>query len=103
METLEILADKFNPATAPAEAGGMDMAEDTAYLTEQLQIVKSACEGYDEKTAYAAFDRLNGKRWKPETAKTLESIRDMLFYSSDFEGAAERANALLTQVENNDI
>jgi HPt (histidine-containing phosphotransfer) domain-containing protein len=96
IETLEILIDKLRTAM-PSRTDDIDADEDTAYLAEQLRIIKSACEDYDEKTAYAAFDRLNEKRWKPETAETLEKIRDMLFYSSDFDGAATMAGELIKE------
>jgi len=48
---------------------------------------KSYCENNDDD-AYAALDRLKERRWKPTTAKSLERIRDALFTSSDFDGAA---------------
>jgi len=72
-----------------------DIAEDAAYLKEQLQIIKTACEGYNDTAAYAALDRLKEKPWKPETAAALEKIRDMLFLHSDFDGAAQQAEVML--------
>ena len=96
IKALEIVVNKFKPLIQ--EAQDTDNDEDTPYLTEQLRIIESACTGYDEKTAYEAFDRLKEKSWRQETQKALEGIRDMLFYSSDFDGAAEKAKALLAQV-----
>jgi signal transduction histidine kinase/DNA-binding response OmpR family regulator len=93
IEALETLIGKLSPAqAAPA---GADTAEDTAYLNEQLQIIKTACEGYDDTTAYAALDRLKQKPWKPGTAAALEKLRDALYLHSDFEGAAELAGGLM--------
>jgi HPt (histidine-containing phosphotransfer) domain-containing protein len=91
-ETLNALAKKF----AASEAAGTEdegIDEDAAYLAEQLQIIKSACENYDDTSAYAALDRLKAKAWKAGTAAMLEEIREMLFLRSDFDGAAERAGA----------
>ena len=79
----------------PGYGDNTDTNEDTAYLKEQLRIIKSACEGYDEKTAYEAFDRLKEKRWKPETLEALENIRDTLFYASDFDRSAAMCEELL--------
>ena len=64
-------------------------------LGQQLRIIKSACEEYNDVDAYAAFDRLKEKLWKTETAIALEKIRDVLFLHSDFDGAAEQALALI--------
>jgi CheY-like chemotaxis protein/HPt (histidine-containing phosphotransfer) domain-containing protein len=93
--TLESLIKKLGPAqTAAAGADVMEdaaVAEDAAYLKEQLEIIKTACADYDDTAAYAALDRLKQKPWKPQTASALEEIHDMLFLHSDFDGAAERA------------
>jgi len=94
VEMLQNLIDKIK-SERPSRTDNIDTDEDTAYLTEQLRIIKSACEGYDEKTAYETIDRLKEKRWKPETAETIEKIRDALFYASDFDGAAEMSEELL--------
>ncbi|GBU26109.1 hypothetical protein R83H12_02796 [Fibrobacteria bacterium R8-3-H12] len=61
---------------------------------EQLLIIKSACDNYDDDTAYAALDRLKEKRWKTSTAESLEKIRNALFVNSDFEAAGEMCSAL---------
>jgi signal transduction histidine kinase/CheY-like chemotaxis protein len=91
IETLESLIMELSPAAAGAYA---DVEEDTAYLQEQLHIIKTACTHYDDTAAYAALDRLKEKPWNSETAAALEAIRDMLFLHSDFDGAAEQAGAL---------
>ena len=89
IKTLEALIRELSPAE-PAVTDA-DAAEDTVYLKEQLQIIKTACENYDDTAAYAALDRLKEKPWKPQTAAALEKIRDALFLHSDFDGAAEQA------------
>jgi signal transduction histidine kinase/DNA-binding NarL/FixJ family response regulator len=89
VKTLESLVRKLSPPKA--EPAGADVAEDTAYLKEQLQVIRTACEDYDDTAAFAALDRLKEKPWKPETAAALEMLHDMLFLHSDFEGAAKQA------------
>ena len=90
IEALESLIESFSQPEVEVDT---DTIEDTTYLIEQLKIIESACEDYDDETAYAVFGLLNEKQWKAETSATLEEIRDMLFFSSDFEGAAERVKA----------
>ena len=74
---------------------GSNVTEDTAYLTEQLKNIKTACEDYNAKAAYAVLDQLREKLWKVETTAALEKIRDTLFLHSDFEGACELIDELL--------
>jgi len=83
---LETLIKELSPVQTAADS---NVEEDTAYLKEHLQVIKEACAHYDEKTAYAAFDRLKEKTWKPETTGAIEKIRDMLYLNSDFDGVAE--------------
>jgi len=103
IKTLESLIRELNfaqAAAADAAAAGMDdITEDTAYLEEQLHIIKTACAHYDDTAAYAALDRLKEKPYRPQTAAALEEIRDMLFLHSDFDGAAEQAQQFLARRE----
>ncbi|GBU21367.1 hypothetical protein R80B4_01256 [Fibrobacteres bacterium R8-0-B4] len=103
IQTLESLINKFksmdnNGAVgADKDKAGTDdsiVDEDKDYLLEQLQIIKSACDDYDDDTAYAALDRLKERRWKASTAESLEKIRRTLFVNSDFEAAGEMCLAL---------
>jgi len=90
---LESLIKKLSPApTAAAEDA--NVTEDTAFLKEQMQIIKTACAKFDDTSAYAALDRLKEKSWKPQTVATLEKIRDTLFLHSDFDEAAELAGEI---------
>jgi signal transduction histidine kinase/CheY-like chemotaxis protein/HPt (histidine-containing phosphotransfer) domain-containing protein len=72
--------------------GSNGVDEDTAFLKEQLAVIRSACAEYDDAAAYAALDRLKEKRWKALTAASLEEIRDALYLHSDFEAALELAD-----------
>jgi HPt (histidine-containing phosphotransfer) domain-containing protein len=94
IETLEALIAKYKSAGSKV-LGSPSHDEDTAFLKAQLQIVKTACENYDDKAAYAAFDRLKEKQWKPENAAMLEELRGELFLHSDFDGVAERLASLI--------
>jgi signal transduction histidine kinase/CheY-like chemotaxis protein len=95
IKTLESLINELSPAQTTADSADTNTAEDTAYLKEHLQIIKTACENYDDTAAYTALDRLKEKQWKRQTSDTLEKIRDALFLHSDFDGAAEQAGAFL--------
>jgi len=95
IQTLESLLKKFGQTDSVDTKGTDNTAEDTDYLIEQLKIIKNACDNYDDDTAYAALDRLKERRWKSSTTKSLEQIRDALFTSSDFEGAAGLCGTLL--------
>ena len=86
IEILETLIDKFS-SSLPAAVNTADVTEDKEYLAEQLQIIKTACEDYDDDAAYAAIDRLKEKQWNLVTAAKIEKIRDVLFLSSDFDEA----------------
>jgi len=61
-----------------------NLREDTVYLEKQLQIIKTACEHYEDTIAYVALNRLKEKQWKPQTAEALEKIRDALFLHRNF-------------------
>ena len=84
VKLLEGLIHTFTPAENGIDAEVVE--EDTVFLTEQLRIVKAACEAYDDDAAYAALDRLKEKPWNKNTAGMLEQIRDALFIYSDFDG-----------------
>ncbi len=107
IQTLESLISKFRGADnggavgADKDNAGMDdsgVDEDRDYLLELLRIIKSACDNYDDDTAYAALDRLKEKRWKVSTIESLEKIRDALFINSDFDNAGEMCSALFDYV-----
>jgi hypothetical protein len=88
VEMLEALIE--NLAAVEAEAGdSVNTTEGTGYLTEELSVVKKACEDYDDTTAYAALDRLEERQWEPEIASLLDNFRHRLYLHSDFEDIAK--------------
>jgi signal transduction histidine kinase/CheY-like chemotaxis protein len=91
IESLNALVESIGPIES-FSGPATEANEDMAYLAEQLLIIKTACENYDDTAAYAALDLLKQKPLRPETSAALEQIRDMLYLHSDFEGAAEFAS-----------
>jgi CheY-like chemotaxis protein len=96
---LESLINTLKPADA-ADNTGAESDEDLAYLTEQLRVIELACEDYDDTAAYEALDRLQEMSWQAETSAILENIRNVLYFDSDFEGAAEQAVELSEVISN---
>ncbi|MDR2578502.1 MAG: response regulator [Chitinispirillales bacterium] len=96
IKNLEGLTKRLNTAdTDDKEAcplvNDADISEDTAYLAEQLERIKFACENYDNAAVYQALDCLKEKTWKKDTAKTFEKIHELIYVTSDFEEAAKLA------------
>jgi len=94
IKTLEGLIEKLRVSEIYSADSSDVQNEDIEYLSEQLQIIKTACEDYDDDTAYAALDRLKEKKWSAKTSDMLEQIRDMLFIYSDFDGVVQRITEL---------
>ena len=94
IEMLEALTDSIAKSKS-VEKEDSEIREDTGYLTEQLFIVRSACEEYDEATIYAALKLLRKKTWKSENREMLDNIHRLLFLDSDFEAVAERVSERL--------
>jgi CheY-like chemotaxis protein len=97
IETLLVLIEKLTPAKQDVDYDDTDadIFQDLDYLAQQLSAVKSACEDYDDTTAYAALDLLKEKTWKKRVLAALEEIRDTLFLHSDFDKAAEQADKII--------
>jgi len=93
-----ILRDVINRLT-PVETAdpNADMTEDTAFLKQQLEIIKTACEDYDDTKAFEILDLLGEKTWKNETCETLAEIRETLFLHSDFELAVIKTVSLMNK------
>jgi CheY-like chemotaxis protein len=70
----------------PANLNTEPIVEDIELLTEQLHIIRNACDDCDFSTAYDALDLLDEYKWKPETIARLEKIRTLLYSDSDFDG-----------------
>ena len=97
INVLKSIIQKINPNETVTHIDE-DIVENLDYLIEQLTIIKTACEDYDDTTAYAAFDKLKDKRWKKSTIDLLEEINDMLFSNSDFDGATQKADFMLKNI-----
>jgi signal transduction histidine kinase/DNA-binding response OmpR family regulator len=91
IKMLEALVVKYKPAGTD-ESVSPQIDEDTAFLEAQLAIIKTACENYDAKAAYTALELLKEKSWKSETRAIIDEIHDLIYLSSDFDGAAEIIN-----------
>ena len=89
IKTLEELMEKFGKLPAD-NTDNENITEDTAFLNEQLEIIKKSCENYDDDTAYAALNLLKEKIWRAETSSMLEQIHDMLYVYSDFDGVVKK-------------
>lgn len=74
--------------------------EDTDFLKKQLEIIKTACENYDDDTAYAAFDSLFKQPWSPKTINLLDELYDLLSIYSDFDGVVLKITQLLKSHDN---
>jgi CheY-like chemotaxis protein/nitrogen-specific signal transduction histidine kinase/HPt (histidine-containing phosphotransfer) domain-containing protein len=96
VQTLEKLIVELTPSET--EAFDDTITEDILFLKEQLEIIKAACEDYDDTAAYTALDLLKEKPWKKETIAALEKIRDTLFLHSDFDEAAKQVENILSGV-----
>ena|GEM_PF-2096980 len=94
IKTLEAIIDAHETSIAP-DKDDAEITEDIVFLREQIEIVLSACDDYDNDAAYAALNQLKGKTWKTDTLTSIEKIYDILFSSSDFEEAAELCRNLL--------
>ena len=95
IEALESLIEEYTPEVAEIDDSNID--EDMLFLTEQLNLMKFACGGYNKRAACSAIDCLKKKQWKNETLKAVEEIRDIIYFESDFEKAAEKAELLLSE------
>ncbi|MCL2030643.1 MAG: ATP-binding protein, partial [Oscillospiraceae bacterium] len=95
--SLEALIRRLETAEPAAPPDAEPAEEDTAYLSEQLLIIRKACEDYDDAAVYAALDRLKEKPWKAETAAVLEEIHDLLFIDSNFESVEARILTLMKE------
>jgi CheY-like chemotaxis protein/HPt (histidine-containing phosphotransfer) domain-containing protein len=98
VQTLERLVKMLAPVDTETAKNDKNLLEDTSYLAEQLLIIKAACEDYDDTAAYDAMDQLKKTQWKSETLHAIERIYDMLFLHSDFDGAAEGAEEMLSKL-----
>ena len=90
---LKDVVKRLTPMENMEDDGGL--TEDIAFLKEQLIIVRSACEDYDDAKAYEVLDHIQKKTWKASTAESLSDIRETLFLHSDFDLAVTKIEKLL--------
>jgi len=69
---------------------------DTAFLNEQLQAIKTACEQYDENTAEDTLKKLRDMAWPPPIKELLSTLSAHLLHS-DFEEASNLIDKLLQE------
>jgi signal transduction histidine kinase/DNA-binding response OmpR family regulator len=67
--------------------------ENPAYLCEQLEIIRKACEDYDSRTASHALANLEKMTWTKSTKDTLNKISEHILFSA-FEEASAKATGL---------
>jgi len=89
LEALGEVIEKNKPKENESNAI-TDDSENLAYLTEKLATIRTACENYDEASAYAALAELKKKEWSDSTKDLLDTISMHLLHS-DFEEAAKLA------------
>ncbi|MCL1819353.1 MAG: ATP-binding protein [Oscillospiraceae bacterium] len=80
LTALRALTDEMKPKEDDSEA----VDSDVPLLNEKLQIIKSACEEYDESAVEDALAALREKTWSPQTKKLLNEISEHLLHS-DFD------------------
>ncbi|MCL2051859.1 MAG: ATP-binding protein [Lachnospiraceae bacterium] len=95
IEVLEALIVKLTPKEN--ENDDNLIFEDVVYLKEELILIASACEEYNDKEAYEALARLKEKQWKKETSDGLAQIHETLFFSSDFDNAVIFARKIIKE------
>jgi len=71
--------------------------EDTAFVKEQLAIIKTACDDYDIGVIDIAFKALDEKKLNPKTHTFIERIRDLLYSDSEFDGVSQRVAKFLSE------
>ena len=99
IQNLNELITRLRVQESAADENTRDIKEDRVLLTEQMLIIKKACENYDDDTAYAAITNLKEKTWTQQTLAAIEEIDNILRLHSDFEKAAELAEALRVSLD----
>jgi len=93
LDSLRKVIDKFKPKDdASEEEETADMGKERPYYVDKLQVIKSACESMDKKTAKAALAELREKAWPRDVKEKLGTIAELILHS-DFEEAAAAAEA----------
>ncbi|MCL2063595.1 MAG: ATP-binding protein [Candidatus Cloacimonetes bacterium] len=101
IEALENLIQDLSPSNKP-KVDDANIQDDLDFLSEQLLIIKTACEIFDDTAAYKSLDLLKERKWKNITAKNITELYDMLFLQSDFEGVVDRIVLWVEEIKNSD-
>ena len=96
IESLTEIAE--NLKTDDISQDDSNIIEDIVLLKDQLSVITAACENYDDASIYEALNTLNEKQWKSKTKETLSEIYNTIFFSSDFDKAAELADETLNRL-----
>ena len=97
VKSLEELIIKFSPKDLVKNDDAQQ--EDTAFLLEQLKIIRSACKNYDDAVIYSSLDLLQEKNWKLQTSDKLDLIRKTLYLHSDFDDIVKKTDKLVKDLE----
>ena len=84
-------------ATATPPPAASLKVEDTAFVRQQLAIIKDSCAEYDIMAADTEIGALLEKPLRRETAEFLEQMRDILYSDSDFDGVCERIEEFISK------
>ena len=79
LAALRLLVETHSPKQESADVEPAD--EDRVFLSEQMEIVKAACEAYDKKAAKEALTLLQEKTWSGSTQKLLNQAAEHLLHS----------------------
>ncbi|MCL2065003.1 MAG: ATP-binding protein [Candidatus Cloacimonetes bacterium] len=67
--------------------------EDKEFLIEQLNIIKSACEVFDDITIYEAIKLLKTKSWTKDTMELIDKIYNDIYLHSNFQETIDELSA----------
>jgi len=81
-ESLQSYVNELTPKSTGSNITNTD--DELTYLDENLLLVITACESYDENSADELLLKLREKEWAPEITKLLDTIAELLLHS-DFD------------------
>ncbi|MCL1819316.1 MAG: ATP-binding protein [Oscillospiraceae bacterium] len=83
---------------APKQEDTQETADDdVSLLKEKLEVIKSACELYDETSAEAALSELREKKWSPKVNDLLNTISEHLLHS-DFDEISAAIDEFISKI-----
>jgi CheY-like chemotaxis protein/HPt (histidine-containing phosphotransfer) domain-containing protein len=93
IDEVKKIAERFEADRGNLET---DIKEDTNFLRQQMQIIRKACEDYDERPIITSLEALKKLSWKKETRTLIDKISEHALFSAFDEAgslAAEYLNA----------